>query len=59
MLFVDVIQKPTNTSHLHHPYAPVGYTTYGHIDPAKAALRAGSYQWEWEIQVLELDARAA
>ena len=31
-----------------NPYAPVGCTTYAHIDPAKAALRAGSYQWESE-----------
>ena len=48
----DVIRGPTNTSRLRlapcHPYAPVGYTTYAHIDPVKAALRAGSYQWESE-----------
>ena len=48
VLFADVIRGPTNTSRLRlaprHPYAPVGCTTYAHIDPAKAALRAGSYQ---------------
>ena len=48
----DVIRGPTNTSRLRlaprHPYAPVGCTTYAHVDPAKAALRAGSYQWESE-----------
>ena len=48
----DVIRGPTNTSRLRlaprHPYAPVGYTTYAHVDPVKAALRAGSYQWESE-----------
>ena len=44
---------PTNTSH--HPYAPVGCTTYAHIDPSQAALRAGSYQWELEkIQVANI-----
>ena len=50
VLFADVLRGPTNTSRLRlapgHPYAPVGCTTYAHIDPAKAALRAGSYQWE-------------
>ena len=48
----DVIRGPTNTSRLRlaprHPYAPVGCTTYAHIDPLQAALRAGSYQWESE-----------
>ena len=55
----DVIRGPTNTSRLRlaprHPYAPVGCTTYAHIDPAKAALRASSYQWELEkIQVADI-----
>ena len=49
VLFADVVRGPTNTSRLRlaprHPYAPVGCTTYAHIDPVKAALRAGSYQW--------------
>ena len=52
VLFADVIWGPTNTSRLRlapmRPYAPVGCTTYAHIDPVKAALRAGSYQWESE-----------
>ena len=42
-LFVDMIWGPTTYSS-HHPYAPMGCTTYAHIDPAKAALHAGSYQ---------------
>ena len=31
VLFADVIRGPTNSSH--HSYAPVGCTTYAHIDP--------------------------
>ena len=50
VLFADVIQGPTDiSSHEREAspsYAPVGCTTYAHVDPAKAALRAGSYQWE-------------
>ena len=52
VLFADVLQGPTNISRNEReaspPYAPVGCTTYAHIDPVKAALRAGSYQWESE-----------
>lgn len=50
VLFADVIQGPTNISRhegeTSPSYAPVGCTTYAHVDPAKAALRAGSYQSE-------------
>ena len=59
VLSADVLQGPTNLSRHEReaspPYAPVGCTTYAHIDPAKAALRAGSYQWELEkIQVADI-----
>ena len=48
VLFADVIQGPTITSRHESesspPYALVGCTTYAHIDPSQAALRAGSYR---------------